>query len=104
MKLTIIPADKAVYKDGLCYSELSLSGIPSDVHALQWNNTKGLIEFCEDSDGNKPANEPIIELPDWADAALAVWEAAKIAEEAAIAAAKELAAQNQPVSQGTQDL
>jgi hypothetical protein len=47
MRLTIIPSDKAVYKDGLCYSNLDLStcGIPDDIHALQWNEISGWLEF-----------------------------------------------------------
>jgi hypothetical protein len=45
MKLIIIKDDGAVYKDNVSYSELSLPNIPNDVHALQWNNDKGHIEF-----------------------------------------------------------
>ena len=47
MKLTIIKNDGAVYKEGQSYSNLSLPTIPSDVHALQWNNDKGYIEFLD---------------------------------------------------------
>lgn len=71
MKLTIIPIDGSVGEDGKFYLELNLSscGIPSDVHALQWEDTAGWIEY------NSPliANEPITELPAWANACMAKW-------------------------------
>jgi hypothetical protein len=92
MKLTIIPSDGAVYKDGNSYSGLDLSTAPSNVHALQWKD-----------DGTKPQNEIITELPSWANACVTKWDEAKAAEEAAIEAAKQ-ATQNQPATQGTQTL
>jgi hypothetical protein len=100
MKLTIIPSDGAVYKDGYCYSRLDLSVAPSNVHALQWKNTTGWVEFVNNDDGTKPQNEPITSLPDWANTCLTKWDEAKAAEEAAIAQA----AASQPQTQGTQTL
>jgi hypothetical protein len=87
MKLTIITADNAVYKDGVSYLDLDLSscGIPENVWALQWQDTSGWIE-------DKSAlvdNTPITELPDWANACLTKWDEAKAAEEAAILAAQQ---------------
>lgn len=78
MRLTIIPSDGAVYKDGLCYSHLTWEGTPNSVHALQWFNNTGWIEFNDDNpyDNYKPANETITELPQWALNALAAWEEA----------------------------
>jgi hypothetical protein len=91
MKVTIITADNAVYKDNLCYSDLDLSscGVPSNVSALQWQDTTGCIE-------DKSAliqNQDITELPAWANACLAKWDEAKAAEEAAILAAQQAAQQ-----------
>ena len=79
MKLTIIVEDSAVYVDGVMKAyapnplDLSQCGIPSNVHALQWNQTQGWIEFVDSSDGTKPVNEPITVLPDWANACVTVW-------------------------------
>lgn len=87
MKLTIIPSDGAVYKDGYSYSGLDLSSVPESVHALQWGNGNGWIEFKNESEFRKPANEIIDSLPEWASAALAKWDEAKAAEEAAVQAA-----------------
>lgn len=87
MKLTIIPSDGAVYKDGVSYNGLDLSSAPDNVHALQWDEAKGWIEFVNQSEFKKPANEHIEALPEWAIAALAEWDEAKAAAEAAAAEA-----------------
>lgn len=71
MKLTIIPIDGAVYKDGKSYSEISWEGTPSNVHALQWLGNKGWLEF---NDGTP--NQDINELPSWVGNALAAWDVA----------------------------
>ena len=72
MKLSIIPSDKTVCKDDLCYANLIWIGTPIDVHALQWLDVSGSIEFI---DSLQP-NENIIVLPDWANNALASWQIA----------------------------
>ena len=102
MNLAIIPIDGAVYVDGFSYSGLQITA-PEGVHALQWKTTKGWIEFIDSDEGAKPQNEVITELPVWALTAVTKWQEAKDAEEAAIAAAL-AAAQDQPVSTGTQTL
>ena len=80
MKLTIIKNDGAVYKDGKSYSNLDLNQIPSDIHALQWNNNIGHIEYVN----CYKANEEITELPLWANDALTKWQIAYDAEQKAI--------------------
>ena len=87
MKLTIIPNDGAVYINNYCYLDLALSGIPTNVHALQWNETKGWIEYTDGS-----LNEDITELPSWTTSCINLWNEAKAAEEEAKAAAEEEAA------------
>ena len=70
MKLTIIPADGSVGENDVFYFPLDLSScaIPTDVHALQWQDTAGLIEF------NTPIeNQPITELPAWANCCMTKW-------------------------------
>jgi hypothetical protein len=71
MKLTIIPLDGAVYENGLSYSGLVWNGTPSNVHALQWDNESGWIEY---NDGT--LNENITSLPVWAENAMAAWTVA----------------------------
>jgi hypothetical protein len=74
MKLTIIPADKSVGEDGKFYNDLDLTScnIPADVHALQWQDTAGWIEY------NSPLvqNQPITELPSWANCCMTKWSEA----------------------------
>jgi hypothetical protein len=71
MKLTIIPVDGSVGEDGLFYNGLDLNScaIPADVHALQWQDTAGWIEY------NSPLiqNQPITELPAWANCCMTKW-------------------------------
>jgi hypothetical protein len=70
MKLTIIPSDKSVGVDGKFYLnlDLNLCNVPNDIHALQWKDTSGWIEF-EDL---RP-NEDINELPAWVSCCLEKW-------------------------------
>jgi hypothetical protein len=71
MKLTIIPLDGAVYEDNVCYLNLVWAGTPANVHALQWQDVAGWIEY---TDGQP--NEDITVLPTWADNAMAAWTVA----------------------------
>ena len=72
MLLTIIPIDENVVKDKVGYLNLDLSscGIPSNVRALQWQETSGWIEFWDQQ------NENITALPSWVDCCLAAWTVA----------------------------
>ena len=76
MKLTIINDDDAVYVDGISLLKLDLSntGIPDNVHALQWKNNLGWIEYVDNSDGTKPQNEIINQIPQWANNCITVYE------------------------------
>lgn len=68
MKLSIIPEDNAIVKNGrgINFSnnlnDYISTSIPSDVHALQWNENSGEIEYVE----HGRENESISVLPDWA--------------------------------------
>lgn len=90
MRLTIIPADGAVYKNNYSYSGLDLSFAPADVHALQWYDTYGEVEFKRQFVNGQivhPQNQIITVLPDWANQAVNKWdeaEAARIAAEEAV--------------------
>jgi hypothetical protein len=106
MNLTIINEDNAVYVDGLALARLDLSntGIPTNVHALQWKVNLGWIEFKDNSDFTKPANEVINTLPDWANNCVTVFNNQVAANQAALAEAQAVAAFNQPTTTGTQTL
>ena len=68
MRLSIIPADGAVVKDGKGYSRLVWEGTPVDIRALQWFDHKGWVEY---NDGK--INKDITSLPQWALNAAAAW-------------------------------
>ena len=99
MNLTIINEDNAVYVDGTALAGLNLTttGIPNNVHALQWKTNLGWIEFKEEN-FNKPQNEIINTLPDWANNCVSTHNAklAELQEQANNMA--------QPISTGTQTL
>lgn len=88
MRLTIIPTDGLVNKDNYSFRGLDLStcSIPDNVHALQWYETEGEVEFVTNSDRTKPTNEIVSDLPPWANACVQAWTTAKDEEEARIAA------------------
>ncbi len=86
MRITIIPADSAVYVNGAAVSGLAI-GAPEGVRALQWKGNSGWIEY---DDGQ--LNEQIGTLPPWAVDAIAVREQ-RIADELAIASAPPTAEQ-----------
>lgn len=78
MRLTIIPVDGFVNVGGISKFQpldLSTCNIPSNIHALQWFDTRGWIEFSDDSDPftPKPENQDIYSLPDWANACVDIW-------------------------------
>lgn len=76
-KITIVFDDSNVGVDNEFYSPVDVSAAPMGLHALQWNGSKGWIEYCMDDDFNKPTNTFIDELPSWVSAILAGWESAK---------------------------
>ena len=71
MKLSIIPSDGTVCENGVCYNNLSWAGTPIDVHALQWQDDSGWIEY---NDGQP--NESITVLPAWVVNAELAWNEA----------------------------
>ena len=70
MRLTIIPSDGAVYINQKAYLPLVWEGTPTNVHALQWDQNAGWVEY---NDGTP--NEDITALPSWANNAVTAWEA-----------------------------
>lgn len=92
MKLTIVPSDKTICIDGQCILEIQqdLSWIPTNIHALQWYDTYGEVEY---NDGSP--NEKIEELGIYQQAVIDYQneiqrlEDEKIAQEAASEAAKD---------------
>lgn len=70
MKLTIITENKQVGIDSYFYEDLNLStaNIPTNIWALQWNNSEGHIEYT-----NGQLNEIIYELPEWANECVRLW-------------------------------
>jgi hypothetical protein len=81
MRVTIIPVDGFVSVDGEGYSDLDLSFMASDIHALQWYETEGELEI-QDARGRVIENRPIDSLEPY-QPALDAWQVAKDAADAA---------------------
>jgi len=69
MNLVISKLTNSVYKDGSSLLNLAIT-IPDGVNALYWYGDAG---WTEGADG---AREELTQLPDWANAAISVYEAA----------------------------
>ncbi len=77
MKVTIIPKDGFVAVDGVGYSEIDLSFLDDDIHAVQWYDTEGEIER-QDSRGRITANEVISDITPF-QPAIDLWQVTNIA-------------------------
>lgn len=77
MRLTIIRDMGLVHVDGRGHDEQDMTGVPENVHALQWDGESGEIEFVD----NTP-NQEITALPAWA-SDKATGMSTKLAEEEA---------------------
>jgi hypothetical protein len=62
MRVVIIPSDNLITVDGFSSANVDLSSIPADVHAMQWFDSHGWLEFNRDSEGRKPPNEDLESL------------------------------------------
>ena len=72
MKLTVVPSDKTIIIDteGVVCSNVDLSWIPTDVHAMHWDSStsKGHVEYIEGAtkaDGTQKWPEDITEIGIW---------------------------------------
>lgn len=92
MRVTIIRETGTVNVDGKSHHDLDMSGLPSDFHALQWNNARGEIEFsveeCDHCGGrSKKPNAFISDLSPY-QKYVDEWTAAEAAEAKAVAEAQ----------------
>lgn len=79
-RLTILPSDSAVYRDqGVFNVDLSQVQIPENIHALQWLNGSGWIEYK-----TPIPNDEISVLPDWANQCVQLWEQKYVERETAL--------------------
>lgn len=87
MRLTIIPSDRLISVNARPITlsqesdtEFNACNIPENIHALQWYDTKGWIEFNDPSDPFTPkqSNEEISKLPEWANALVNLYNAATV--------------------------
>lgn len=76
MRVTIINRDDSVTINGKTHSGLDFSKFPENIHAIQWYETYGEVEYVTGADGIKPANEKIDNLEPY-NYLLDLWEIAE---------------------------
>ena len=67
MRITILPKDGTVAVNGEGFEEIDMSKVPDDIHAVQWYDGRGEIEYIDNPDDDiegKP-NKLIDKLPAW---------------------------------------
>ena len=65
MRLTMVETSKFVVIDGVKAVNLSFPSKYENIHAIQWYDTWGEVEFKVDENGNKPENIKIKNLNDY---------------------------------------
>tara|TARA_R110002020_G_scaffold172416_1_gene362778 strand:+ start:1639 stop:1890 length:252 start_codon:yes stop_codon:yes gene_type:complete len=49
MRVTIVKQDETVTKDGVSHIEIDMSDLPNNVHAIQWYDTVGDVEYIDET-------------------------------------------------------
>jgi hypothetical protein len=75
MRLTIVVEDRLVIVDGDAHNVSDLSFIPEGVHAIQWYEYEGEVEYV-DARGRPTHNERITDISPYQQA-LDAWQQAK---------------------------
>ncbi len=96
MRITIIPEDGFVSVDGEGYSDLDLSFMASDTHALQWYETEGELEI-QDARGRVVENRLIDSLEPY-QPALDAWRVAREVDLLEVEQPQEGVANAQPIA------
>lgn len=73
-RITIVVSDSSVYLSAGIFIDLDLSSaaIPNDVHAFQFRDGKGWIEYVDGIHPEEPINSKD-EIPQWVTACISLW-------------------------------
>ena len=61
-RIIIVPVDTFCMVDSMGFRGVDMSSVDPSVHAVQWFDTMGWIEFLPDETGNKPENQMIADI------------------------------------------
>lgn len=95
-RITIIPSDTFCSIDGVGYNGVDMASLQPDIHAVQWFDVEGWVEFNETIEG-KPDNQAITNM-DQFQLVLDSWTAINDAHVNPPPPAPPTAAQNQQVA------
>jgi hypothetical protein len=82
MRVTIIKDDGMAYVDGIALA-VDCSSLPDEFHALQWDGTRGELEF-KTMNGHRKPNEMISDLAPY-QSVIEAWYAAEARKDGAAA-------------------
>jgi len=54
--ITVINSDETIYLDGVAVPKCDMSGLPGDLHAFQWDGTRGYVEYTSSTKPNLSIN------------------------------------------------
>ena len=54
--ITVINSDETIYLDGVAVPKCDMSGLPGDLHAFQWDGTRGYVEYISSTKPNLSIN------------------------------------------------
>lgn len=98
--LTIVSNDSLVIVDGIAL-KVDLTGIDPLIHAVQWKNDRGHVEWkAHDLDGNRKHDDKITDVTPY-QVFIDRWTAVKATRDAAIAKLNAAIAAAKPVAQVT---
>lgn len=86
MKLVIVDQEDNLMQvcvDGYCYQDLDGSQLAENIHAVQWKDTVGEIEYKDPATGRMTHNEEITDISAF-QFAVDIWQAAFDEEQAAM--------------------
>jgi hypothetical protein len=96
MRVTIVLTDdSSVSVDGEGFGGLDLSFMDPAIHAIQWYDTRGVVEYKDLATGNIVTNQEITDFTPYQQA-ITVWQAEKERVAAEMAAARARVIGGQP--------
>ncbi len=96
MRVTIVVIDSSVAVDGETYDQLDLSFMDPTIHAVQWYDTHGEVEYKDPVTGKMTVNQEITDFTPYQQV-ITLWQVRKeqvAAEQAAALTARQANANN----------
>lgn len=74
-RISMVKSNNLVCIDGICFTEIDMSSLPANLHAMQWYGSDGEEEYY-DANTRRPYSENIVDLTKYSQI-IAQWNAKK---------------------------